>query len=299
MPIFFGSITSSVFWISISRFLVNAVNAYVFRRNSGILIPILFWEKNLQHGSLRWSWRDLPLTTITVLLYQLNAGYRLVYLKSSWLQVFIFSSESQRCTTEEPLGDDWASFFWFHQRIFCWVRIWRSFFKLSSSCKHWKSICCCCCCWWSRCIWWRWSRNLCRWPGLSLCFGWRRCYQWFDIFGNQCWLSDALQNSLPYTKWSIQSDYTWWTWLDYHVSFLRFFFNLHFIFSHEVWFQQHDPLIFPLGKLTRHLRQAPKVDYILTSDGVQVVEALTSNHEVISLPAEVEVMKEYRWVFWY
>lgn len=65
-------------------------------------------------------------------------------------------------------------------------------------------------------------------------------------------------------------------------------------FRHEVWFQQHSPLCFPLGKLTRHLRQAPKVDYILTSDGVQVVEALTSDHEVISLPAEVEVMNEYR-----
>ena len=52
--------------------------------------------------------------------------------------------------------------------------------------------------------------------------------------------------------------------------------------------------MFPLGKLTRHLRQAPKVDYILTSDGVQVVEALTSDHEVISHPAEVEVMQEYR-----
>ena len=69
---------------------------------------------------------------------------------------------------------------------------------------------------------------------------------------------------------------------------------LHIFFSHESWFKQHDPLVFPLGKLTRHLRQAPKVDYILTSDGVQVVEALTSDHEVISHPAEVEVMQEYR-----
>ena len=65
-------------------------------------------------------------------------------------------------------------------------------------------------------------------------------------------------------------------------------------FSHDAWFKNHDPLCFPVGKLVRHLRQSCATKFVMSSDGVKVKEALSPDHTVVSKPADVEPLKEYR-----
>ena len=66
------------------------------------------------------------------------------------------------------------------------------------------------------------------------------------------------------------------------------------IFSHSMWFQNRDAVCFPIGKLTRYLRQPPRVTHELTPDGVRVLETLPPSFKPISIPADVPPLDEYR-----
>ena len=65
-------------------------------------------------------------------------------------------------------------------------------------------------------------------------------------------------------------------------------------FSHTMWFRNRDAVCFPIGKLTRYLRQPPKVVHELTPDGVRVLETLPPSYHPISIPADIPPIEEYR-----
>ena len=63
-----------------------------------------------------------------------------------------------------------------------------------------------------------------------------------------------------------------------------------------MWFRHHEAVCFPIGKLTRYLRQTPKVTHEMTVDGVRVLETLPPTFVPESTPAEVSPIQEYRLV---
>lgn len=63
--------------------------------------------------------------------------------------------------------------------------------------------------------------------------------------------------------------------------------------SHQNWFAGKNPLLFPLGKMMKYLRQECRVRYSLTSDGLQIKESMPRDFNPSVFPADVEPLREY------